>query len=65
MLVAAGAAVPLEHESEAGVLFRTVRLIGGVIAVTSIEDISWNGRTYFVKYELDFCPASSETYSAK
>ena len=37
MLVAAGAAVPLEHESEAGVLFRTVRLIGGVIAVTSIE----------------------------
>ena len=37
MLVAAGAAVPLEHKSEAGVLFRTVRLIGGVIAVTSIE----------------------------
>ena len=36
MLVVAGADVPLEKESEAGVLFRTVRLIGGVIAVTSI-----------------------------
>ena len=36
MLVVAGADVPLEEESEAGVLFRTVRLIGGVIEVTSL-----------------------------